>query len=126
VPSDARLVLAAAGGEVVGVGLLEGGLRADLELLFGFEGPVKLLVITVGGGVLVRDAVVTEGRVLLDGVALRDRLAEAGFEPLTLRWARPGSAAAAAMGGPAGAPQGLSVRNGAGAEADGNRPAGRR
>ncbi len=65
-PSDAQLVLTAEDGTIVGVGQAYDGTRFELELLSGFEGPARLLIVQLTGDALLLAAVVRGDIVLVD------------------------------------------------------------
>jgi hypothetical protein len=65
-PSDAQLVLTADDGTIVGVGHAETGTHFEFELLAGFEGPARLLIVEPTGDALLFDAFVSGGAVFVD------------------------------------------------------------
>ena len=65
-PSDAQVVLTAEDGTIVGVGHAYDGTHFDLELLAGFEGPARLLIVQPTGDALTFDALVRGDVVLVD------------------------------------------------------------
>jgi len=125
-PSDAQVVLTAEDGTIVGVGQAFGGSLFELELLAGFEGPARLLIVQLTGDALLFDAVVRDGVVLVDASTAPDRegpidpvdlvdlaqvLEASGFVTLTIGARDPGaagraSAAGARVGAPANARSG--------------------
>jgi len=84
VPGDASVVLTSPHGVVVGVGALERGERLSLDLLPGFRGPARLLLVAADGRVTVLEASVGDETVTVDGVDLLALLAQAGFRDLTV------------------------------------------
>lgn len=72
-PSDAQVVLTAEDGTIVGVGQAYGGTHFELELLAGFEGPARLLIVQLAGDPLLFDAVVRDDIVFVDASSVPDR-----------------------------------------------------
>lgn len=72
-PSDAQVVLTAEDGTIVGVGQASGGTHFELELLTGFDGPARLLVVQLTGDALLFDAFVRDDVVLVDAATAPDR-----------------------------------------------------
>ncbi len=98
-PADAQVFLTAADGTIVGVGTSSGGTVFELDLLVGFEGEARLLVIGVGADPQVVDARVVGGIVYVDDIDLAVVVRTAGFVDVTVE-------ASGSPGGPSGSPPG--------------------
>ncbi len=98
-PADAQVFLTAADGTIVGVGTSSGGTVFELDLLAGFEGEVRLLVIGAGADPQVVDAMVIAGIVYVDDVDLAVVVRTAGFVDVSVE-------ASGSAGGPSGSPRG--------------------
>jgi len=86
-PSDAQLVLTAEDGTIVGVGQAYGGTHFELELLAGFEGAARLLIVLPAGDALLFAAVVIDDAVFVDVLDAAARVGAgdpADFVDLTL------------------------------------------
>jgi hypothetical protein len=83
-PADAQVFLTAADGTIVGIGTSSGGTTFELDLLDGFEGEARLLV--VGGDVdpQVLDVLVLGGVVYVGDVDLAVTVRSAGFVDVSI------------------------------------------
>jgi hypothetical protein len=84
VPADASVVITSEDGVVVGVGSLARGERLTLDLLEGFRGRARLLLVAAGGAVTVLVVDVVRDTLMVDGSDLLERLAELGFHELAI------------------------------------------
>ena len=78
-PSDADIFVTTDDGTIVGIGKTVGGVEFELELLAGFAGFGRLLMVTPGGDTHAFDVMVRDGSLFVDLVDLADIVREAGF-----------------------------------------------
>jgi hypothetical protein len=97
VPADASVVITSEDGLVVGVGSLARGERLTLDLLEGFRGRARLLLVAPGGAVTLLDVDIVDDILMVDGTNWLERLADVGFQELEITGDAPIAARAAQL-----------------------------
>lgn len=83
-PADAQVFLTASDGTIVGIGTSSGGTSFELDLLDGFEGVARLLVVGGDVGPQVLEVLVLAGVVYVDEVDLVDVARDTGFVDVSI------------------------------------------